>query len=49
MTTIKPRDPSRDAMHLLKDHALVVLTYFGIVATFGIATLIGCLIWLFFW
>ena len=49
MTTIKQSDLSADAKHFLKDHAAVVLTYFGIVAAFGIASLIWCLIWLLVW
>jgi len=49
MTTIKPRDLSGDAMHLLKDYMLILLTYFGIVATFGVVTLVGCVIWLLVW
>jgi hypothetical protein len=49
MTTIKQSDLSRDAKHLLRDHAGIVLTYLGIVAIFGVASLIGCLIWLLVW
>ena len=50
MTIIKTRDPlSGNAIHLLKDHALGVLMYFGIVVTFGIASLIGSVIWLLVW
>jgi len=49
MTTINQSDLSRDAKHLLKDYAPVVLTYLGIVATFGIASFICCLIWLLVW
>jgi hypothetical protein len=48
--TIKMRHhSSRDATHLLKDHAVDVLTLFGIVVTFGIASAIGCVIWLLVW
>ena len=49
MTTINQSDLSRDAKHLLKDYAPVVLTYLGIVATFGVASFICCLIWLLVW
>jgi hypothetical protein len=49
MTTINQSDLSRDAKHLLKDYAPVVLTYVGIVVTFGVASFICCLIWLLVW
>ena len=49
MTTIKQSGLSTDAKHFLKDHAAAALTYFGIVAAFGIASLIWCLIWLLVW
>jgi hypothetical protein len=49
MQTINQSDLSRDAKHLLKDYAPVVLTYLGIVATFGVASFICCLIWLLVW
>jgi hypothetical protein len=40
---------SRNAIDLSKHYALDVLTCFGIVVTFGIASLIGCVIWLLVW
>src|SRR5262245_54659688 len=49
MTTIKPRDLSGDAMHLLKDYMLIFLTYFWIVASFGVVPLVVCVIWLLVW
>jgi hypothetical protein len=49
MTTIKQSDLSRDARHLLKHHAAIVLTYLGIVVTFGIASFVYCVIWLLVW
>jgi hypothetical protein len=49
MTTIKQSHLRTDARHLLRDHALVVATYLGIVATFAVASSIGCLIWLLIW
>jgi hypothetical protein len=48
--TIKTKSHlSTEAIHLLRDHGLDVLTLVGIVATFGIASLIGCAIWLLIW
>jgi len=40
---------SRHTEHRLKNYAPAVLAYFGIVATFAIASLIGCVIWLLIW
>lgn len=49
MTTVKQSHLRTDARHILRDHALVVVTYLGIVATFAIASLIGSAIWLLIW
>jgi len=51
MTDIKTHGGSarRDMARLLIDQAVIGLVYLGIVATFAVASVIACLIWLLVW
>ncbi len=51
MTDIKTHDDSarRNMTRLLIDQAVIALVYLGIVATFAVASVIACLVWLLVW
>jgi len=49
MTSIKSSDLSGAPPHFVKSRVLVLLTYFVIVATFAVTTLLACAIWLLIW